>query len=777
MQTSPISRVALLLALVLLGPVHAQQAEQRPHIVLVMADDQGWGDMAYNGHPVLKTPNFDAAAASGLRFDRFYAAAPVCSPTRASVLTGRHPNRMGVFKWGHSMRPQEVTVAEALKSAGYTTGHFGKWHVGSVRRGSPDNPGNNGFDEWLSAPNFYDNDAVMSHRGAAVQKQGESSLIAVDAALEWMEQSLKKDAPIFAVVWFGSPHSPHRAIKEDQDIYEGKSGKLKNFYGEITGMDRAFGKLRGAIDTLGIRDNTVLWYCSDNGALPGVGNAGGHRGRKGKVYEGGLLVPAIMEWPARIKRPRTTTARCNTSDIYPTLLEITGAHVAKQPPLDGVSLTSLIEGGDLKPRAMGFWDHPTRGVSTPSAKRMGALLVAQQAGQDLPPPKRSRRAAALPTPPHPTDAFPGHAAWLEDNWKLHRIEKKGEVRWELYDLARDPNEERDCVATEPERMGRLGKRLSAWLGSVARSFNGEDYQAPVAATLASATLKVASGDTKKVVFVAGKRSHGNGAHEHRAGSILLAKRLAKLPGFEAVVTTEGWPKDESIFDDAAAIVVFCTGGGAHLLNKHLGAFDKIMKRGVGLATIHYGVETTKGKAGDKFLEWQGGYFEPHWSVNPHWVARFESFVKHPVTRGLTPFEVNDEWYYHMRFRPGMKGVTPILTSMPGAKTLKRKDGAHSGNPFVRAAVLKRKEPQHVAWVATRDGGGRGFGFTGAHNHVNWKNDNFRRTVLNAIVWISGAEVPADGVPSPTPDDAEMDAYQDKHGDLGGQRLFPFPGDK
>ena len=291
-------------------------------------------------------------------------------------------------------------------------------------------------------------------------------------------------------------------------------------------------------------------------------------------------------------------------------------------------------------------------------------------------------------------------------------------------------------------------------------------------TLAAASES--SSSSKKVVFVAGRKSHGNGAHEHRAGSMLLAARLTKLSGYEAVVVTEGWPEDESVFDDAAAVVVFCTGGGAHLLNRRLDVFDEIMKRGVGLGTIHYGVETTKGKAGDKFLEWQGGYFEPHWSVNPHWTASFEKFVEHPVTRGIKPFAINDEWYYHMRFREGMKGVTPILSALPGPDTLKRKNGPHSGNPQVRAAVLERKEAQHVAWVATRPGGGRGFGFTGAHNHVNWRDDNFRRTVLNAIVWISGGKVPVGGVPSATPGDAEMDANQDKHGDLGGKRVFAYP---
>ncbi|MHC4308498.1 MAG: sulfatase-like hydrolase/transferase, partial [Planctomycetota bacterium] len=147
-------------------------SSKKPNIILCMADDQGWGDMAYNGHPVLKTPNFDAMAAAALRFDRFYAAAPVCSPTRGSVMTGRHPNRFGCFKWGHTLRPQEVTIPEALKKAGYVTGHFGKWHLGSVRKVCPVNPGASGFDEWLSAPNFFDNDPILSREGVAVQTQG-----------------------------------------------------------------------------------------------------------------------------------------------------------------------------------------------------------------------------------------------------------------------------------------------------------------------------------------------------------------------------------------------------------------------------------------------------------------------------------------------------------------------------------------------------------------------------------------------------------------------------
>lgn len=467
----------LCLVSVCLLVLSSARAAERPNIVLVMADDQGWGDMAYNGHPVVKTPNFDDAAATGLRFDRFYAAAPVCSPTRASVLTGRHPNRMGVFQWGYPMRPQETTLAEALKTAGYATAHFGKWHLGSVRMTSPANPGRNGFDEWLSAPNFFDNDPVLSHRGRAVQTKGESSIVTVDAALDWIGSQASSKDPFFAVVWFGSPHNPHFAVEQDRALYDDQPKGVQHFYGEITGMDRAFGKLREGLGELGVRENTIFWYCSDNGALNKVGSAGEHRGFKGDVYDGGLLVPAILEWPAKISRPRTTQIRANTCDIYPTLLEIAGVTMENQRPVDGISLVPLIEGSEqVRDRPMGFWDYSMRGISTPSAEWMGELLAAQQEGRDLEPHETSQRAAELPNPPVSASEFPGHAAWLDGDWKLHRItEKGGNIRWELYNLAHDQAEEVNLIEKEQQRAGRMRTALEEWLRSVVASVNGRDY--------------------------------------------------------------------------------------------------------------------------------------------------------------------------------------------------------------------------------------------------------------------------------------------------------------
>ncbi len=264
--------------------------------------------------------------------------------------------------------------------------------------------------------------------------------------------------------------------------------------------------------------------------------------------------------------------------------------------------------------------------------------------------------------------------------------------------------------------------------------------------LSSFWTQLPAAEKKKVAFMAGRRSHGYGSHEHYAGCALLARSLEQgMPNFETVVFRDGWPKDKDAFEGADTIVMYCDGGGGHPVNRNLEQLDRLAEKGVGIVCIHYGVEVPKGPSGEKFLKWIGGYFEPHWSVNPHWTGKFAKFPEHPTTRGVKPFEVNDEWYYHMRFREGMKGVTPILTDLPGKETLTRPDGAHSGNPHVRAAVLDRKEPQHVAWATVREDGGRGFGFTGGHNHWNWGDPNFRKLVLNAIVWTAQGEVPKAGV--------------------------------
>lgn len=291
------------------------------------------------------------------------------------------------------------------------------------------------------------------------------------------------------------------------------------------------------------------------------------------------------------------------------------------------------------------------------------------------------------------------------------------------------------------------------------------------AGLAAISLTITNSDAeettrKKIVFVAGSPSHGPGQHEHRAGCMLLADQLNRsgLP-VDAVVTTNGWPLDDSIFEHAAAIVIYADGGGNHPAVKHLDELRKLAAKGVGIGCIHYAVEVPKGEPGDTFVDLIGGYFEAGLSVNPHWEASFK-LPEHAVTRGIHDYKMLDEWYYHMRFRKGMTGVIPILTDLPPADSLSRPDGPHEGNPEVRAAVLERKEPQHMMWVYERPeefGKGRSFGFTGGHFHKNWQNDNQRRIVLNAIVWTAGMEVPGEGVKSSSPTDEEMTAHLDKKG--------------
>ncbi len=475
-------RCYLLLIVILLSCSQSPQTAAgtdlslRPNIILCMADDQGWGDMAYNGHPVLQTPNFDAMSREGLLFDHFYAGDPVCSPTRGSVLTGRNPNRFGCFSWGRTLRPQEHTIAEMLQEAGYVTGHFGKWHLGSVRQGSPVNPGASGFDEWLSAPNFFDNNPILSREGIAEQMQGESSMVTVDAALDFIRKYEGSDKPYFAVIWFGSPHSPHEAIQQDRTLYGDQPQNLQHFYGEITGMDRAFGKLRSELAKMDSHNNTLLWYSSDNGGLPEVGATGG-RGHKAQIYEGGLRIPAIIQWPDRIPEPRSTQVPAFTSDIFPTVMDIVGIDSDPDHPLDGESLLPLID-NEMKDRnkAMGFWNYPEGGIRTPSAEWMAELMEAQKVGNMVGDSTRLRLDDIKIDQQYPLDSLPGHAAWLDWPWKLHRIYYKPDsIEFELYHLEQDSLESRSLVAEETERVSQMKVELEEWQQSVIRSLNGGDY--------------------------------------------------------------------------------------------------------------------------------------------------------------------------------------------------------------------------------------------------------------------------------------------------------------
>jgi hypothetical protein len=276
-----------------------------------------------------------------------------------------------------------------------------------------------------------------------------------------------------------------------------------------------------------------------------------------------------------------------------------------------------------------------------------------------------------------------------------------------------------------------------------------------------ASVTVGAEAQKQIVFVHGKASHGYGGHAYGPAFRMLARMLnSGVPTVNATVIEEG--QDLAAIDKADAIVLGSDGG--HLVKSMGDRLEPVMKRGAGLACIHYTLDPGDPAAVKRLISWIGGSYEQHWSVNPSWEADFKGFPSHPVARGLKPFRADDEWYYHMRFVDGMQGVTPILSAVPPERTRQGPDGAHSGNPAVRA---RTGIPEVVAWVYERPGGGRGFGFTGMHSHWNWAQDSFRQTVLNAVVWIAGAEVPRAGVPSKTPTLEELEA------DLGQARPADF----
>ena len=364
------STLVALVAVACGGCIPAQAADPatpgKPNVILCMTDDQGWGDTGYNGHPVLKTPELDAMAAAGIRFDRFFTAHPMCSPTRASCLTGRSPTRYRCMTWGHDLPLAEVTIAEAVRTAGYATGHFGKWHLGGIPEATggtgqglpesfdaaPRHPGNQGFDEWYSNGNTFDLGSAILYHGEErlVLPEKDTSDAVMDLALEWIGRQAEAGKPFLAVIWFSAPHGPHKAAPEYAAAYA-TAKKQADYLGELAGVDHAMGRLRRGLREMKVADDTMLWFCSDNGAGPG-GSTGGLPGAKKFLSEGGNRVPGILEWPARIRRPFATTIPASTLDIYPTVLDVLGITMADEVgPVDGISLVPLIAGTmETRPR-------------------------------------------------------------------------------------------------------------------------------------------------------------------------------------------------------------------------------------------------------------------------------------------------------------------------------------------------------------------------------------------------------------------------------------------
>ena len=481
----------------------APAPDQRPNIILLMGDDHGWDETGYNGHLHVLTPVLDEMAATGLRMDRFYSASPVCSPTRGSVLTGRHPNRYGTFTPNWSIRPEEISIAHILGKAGYACGHFGKWHVGPVKAGSPTNPGAMGFEEWLSHDNFFEMNPYLSRNGGPPEQfQGESSEIVIDETIRFIAKAKESQRPFFTVVWFGSPHEPYSGLDADLALYDelpesyqdrtvSLTGMddglpverplrevLRERFAEITAMDRAIGKLRQSLDDEGLRQNTVLWYCGDNGTPSSGLVATPFRGQKGRVYEGGVRVPGIIEWPERIPEPRVTSVNAVTSDMLPTLCELAGEPLPDRP-LDGISLKPLIDGGMTeRPSPICFWNYDTSREDEgdpepyidPKLQEGTTPLVKIMDG------RFTRNFRNFHHPNISDEDFSGPKAVLDNRYKLVVDGEPGEEsRSELFDLRNDQAEEKNLIETEPEIAKDLDRQLREWQESVLNSLTGADY--------------------------------------------------------------------------------------------------------------------------------------------------------------------------------------------------------------------------------------------------------------------------------------------------------------
>jgi arylsulfatase A-like enzyme len=417
----------------------ADDSPKKPNIIFVVADDMGYRDTGYSGNPIVKTPHLDRMAAEGLRFDNFYSAGGTCSPGRMAILTGRTPMRARMTTTVGPMQEGEVTVAAALKTAGYETGHFGKWGLG--REGT--HPLKVGFDEAIWSKNFYDLGAVFfvgdsdKRDEMPVKTTGDTSVAIMDIALDFIGKRAKRDQPFFAQICFGSPHAPHQAAEEFKKLYPDLPESDQNLWGEISGLDAAVGKLREELKRLGIADNTLLWFVSDNG---GVSPTSGTE-KKGGI---GKRTIGLLEWPRKIPKPMRTDVSVCHIDMYPTVLDIAGIKMAHQPVIDGISLVPLFEGKmQSRPNPLGF------------------LSGAYADKEDL------------------TVCEFNHVAWIEGHQML-RIDSPNKRRnaesVALYDIQADPGQEKNIAEQHPQEVQRMLKEIAVWQESVKASFAGKDYQ-------------------------------------------------------------------------------------------------------------------------------------------------------------------------------------------------------------------------------------------------------------------------------------------------------------
>jgi arylsulfatase A-like enzyme len=456
-------------------PMH-NKSYGKPNIILIMTDDQGWYDAGFNGNKMIRTPNMDMLASMGIVFDRFYSASAVCSPTRASVLTGRNPLRMHIphANQGH-MISEEITIPEILKAEGYICGFFGKWHLGTLtkslrdsnRGGRPENdtdytlPTEHGYDIFFCTeakvpthdPMIYpadfkegedlrfgwkalkDTDSTRAYGTAywvgedqmvTSNLQGNDSRIIMDRVVPFIENALEHQKPFFSTIWFHAPHLPVVSDSLHCSYYGDLDFDKQIYYGTITALDEQIGRLWELIENHGIQEETIIFYCSDNGperATPG--SAGHFRERKRSLYEGGVRVPAFVLWHKHLEGGKRIDFPAVTSDYLPTIVDLLDLEYPSARPLDGISILDALSGKEMERRnAIGF-------------------------------------------------IFGQRNSWVTNQYKL--IGDASLDNFELYDLLNDRSEKENIISEYPELAEKLKTELYHWLRSVEDSKEGVDY--------------------------------------------------------------------------------------------------------------------------------------------------------------------------------------------------------------------------------------------------------------------------------------------------------------
>ena len=424
------------IALAFFGSLKAE-ADERPNVLLIMTDDQGYGDLACHGNTVIDTPVLDRLASQSVRFDRFFVC-PYCTPTRAALMTGRYPLRTGaasVTRGLETVRSEEVTIAEVLKSVGYATGCFGKWHIGEHY---PSHPLGQGFDEYFGMPQgHWDNyfDPKLEHNGEIVETKGFITDVITDYAIRFIEAH--RDEPFFCYVPYNAPHTPMQIPDRYFDKYtaRGLDPRTAATYGLVENADENVGRLLAKLDDLKLAENTIVFFLSDNGAEGREGSRfnAGMRGMKGSVHEGGMRVPLFVRWPGRFPSDVVVRQIAMHVDLLPTIAVLCNVTEPQTLPLDGTSLVSLLRGT--------VSDWPER------------MLFARSAGW--------RRMVEYRDPVI-GELNPYSGTVRTSRW---RAVNEGEG-WQLYDMLEDPSQKQDLAAREPETVSHLGRAYDTWFADV-----------------------------------------------------------------------------------------------------------------------------------------------------------------------------------------------------------------------------------------------------------------------------------------------------------------------